>query len=286
MLIGSHLSIAGGPPNALLSAAEYGFKTVAMFVRNQQQWKSPPLSDETAGTFRRLKRELKIAPVVAHGSYLVNLAGQNDVRGKSIRAMSEDMDRCGRLEIEYLVIHPGSRPDQAEGITLIADALNRIIADCLHIGPIVLLETTAGQGNCIGYTFEQLAEILSRLDKPERFGVCLDTCHIFAAGYDIRTPAAYEKTMTQFDAAVGLNRLAAIHLNDSLGRLGSRLDRHAHIGLGKIGKEGFANLMRDKRLTDIPMILETPKGADESGRDWDKVNTAVLMSLCRKAGGQ
>ncbi len=283
MLIGSHLSIAGGPQNALLSAAEYGFKTVAMFVRNQQQWKSPPLSDEAAATFRRLKKELKFAAVVAHGSYLVNLAGRSDVRNKSIRAMAEDLDRCGRLGVEYLVIHPGSRPDQTEGIALIAEALNRIIGDCPHAGPKVLLETTAGQGNCIGRTFEQLAEILSRLNEPERLAVCLDTCHIFAAGYDIRTPAAYEKTMRQFDAAIGLGQLAAIHLNDSRGALGSRLDRHAHIGLGEIGKEGFANFVCDERLAGVPMILETPKGTDEAGRDWDKVNTAVLMSLHCKA---
>lgn len=285
MLIGSHLSIAGGPQNALLSAVEYGFATVAMFVRNQRQWKSPPLTDETVETFRRLKLELKIAPVVAHGSYLVNLAGKSDVRGKSIRGMGEDLDRCGRLGIEYLVVHPGSRPDQTEGMAMIADAMNRVIADCPHHEPEVLLETTAGQGNCIGHTFEQLAEILSQLDKPKRFGVCLDTCHIFAAGYDIRTPAAYKKTMQQFDDVIGLDRLAAIHLNDSRGELGGRLDRHAHIGHGTIGKAGFANVVCDRRLAEMPMILETPKGTDQAGRDWDKVNTATLMSLCRSAGG-
>jgi len=281
MLIGSHLSIAGGPHNALLAAAEYGFATVAMFVRNQQQWKAPPLTDKTVDLFHRLKRELKISPVVAHGSYLVNLAGKHEVRRKSIQAMAEDLDRCGRLGIEYLVMHPGSRPDKTEGIAMIADALNQIAAGCPHHKPKVLLETTAGQGNCIGHTFEQLAEILSQLDQPGRFGVCLDTCHIFAAGYDIRTPAAYRKTMRQFEEVIDRNRLLAIHLNDSRGELGSRLDRHAHIGHGKIGTQGFVNFVNDPQLAEVPMILETPKGPDESGRDWDEVNTRKLMSLCR-----
>jgi len=279
MKLGSHLSIAGGPDNALLAAAEYGFETVAMFVRNQRQWAARPLTDETAQRFRRTRRRLGIGPVVAHGSYLVNLAGAPDIRRKSIRAMAEDLDRCGRLGIEYLVLHPGSNPDRAKGIALIADALNRVIFDCPHRRVAVLLENTSGARNTIGGRFEELADLLGRLKRRRRFGVCLDTCHAFAAGYDLRSAAAYERTMDAFDAIVGFDRLRAVHLNDSVGPLGSRRDRHAHIGRGKIGRKGFRHLVNDPRFADVPLILETPKGPRDDGRDWDAVNAALLRRL-------
>ena len=279
MKLGSHLSIADGPDNALLAAAEYGFETLAMFVRNQRQWAAPPLADETVRRFRRTRRRLGIAPVVAHGSYLVNLAGAPDIRRKSIRAMAEDLDRCGRLGIEYLVLHPGSNPDRAKGISLIADALNHLISDCLHRRIAVLLENTAGAGNTIGGRFEDLADLLGRLKRRRRFGVCLDTCHAFAAGYDLRRAQAYARTMDAFEAIVGFDRLRAVHLNDCVGALGSHRDRHAHIGHGKIGRRGFRHLVNDPRLADVPMILETPKGPRDDGRDWDTVNAAVLRRL-------
>ena len=281
MLLGSHLSIGGGMYRALEAAAEYGFDTVAMFVRNQVQWRPSPLHEEAVRRFRATRKRLGIGPIVAHGSYLVNLAGRYAIRRKSLSAMKHDLGRCGRLGIEYLVFHPGSRPDTEEGIDLIASALNEIVAAVDHRRPKILLETTAGQGNCIGHTFEQLAAILSRLDRPKRFGVCLDTCHIFAAGYDIRTSAAYRRTMKTFDESVGLERLLAIHLNDSRRELGSRVDRHAHIGAGEIGLDGFANIVNDARLADVPMILETPKTTDEMGRDWDEINAAAIRRLVR-----
>ncbi len=281
MLLGSHLSIGGGMHRALEAAAGYGFRAVALFVRNQVQWRPTPLREEAVRRFRATRKRLGIGPVVAHGSYLVNLAGLCAIRRKSISAMKHDLDRCGRLGIEYLVFHPGSRPDASEGIALIASALNEIVAAVAHRRPKILLETTAGQGNCIGHTFEQLAAILSRLDRPKRFGVCLDTCHIFAAGYDIRTPAAYRRTMKAFDDTVGLDRLLAIHLNDSRRPLGSRVDRHAHIGAGEIGLGGFTNIVNDPRLADVPIILETPKGTDEMARDWDEVNAESLRDLVR-----
>ena len=272
---------------ALERAAALKLDCLAMFVRNQVQWHVPPLRDAAAATFRRRREELGIGPIVAHGSYLVNLAGLADVRRKSVAAMKADLARCDRLGIEYLVFHPGSRSDAARGIRLIADALNRIVAAPRPAGatgkrPMILLETTAGQGSGIGHTFEQLADILSRLDQPECFGVCLDTCHVFAAGYDLRTPAAYRKTMRQFDAAIGLARLRAVHLNDARKDLASRVDRHAHIGAGLIGAGGFAHLVNDRRLTSVPMILETPKGRDDAGRDWDEVNVAAVRSLVRR----
>jgi len=287
MILGAHLSIAGGLHRALDKAAGYGFECVGIFVRNQVQWRRPPLREDAVAVFRRRRRELGIAPIVAHGSYLVNLAGRASVRRKSITAVREDLRRCDRLGAEYLVLHPGSREDVECGIALIAAALNEIVAarrpaGCKGPPPRVLLETTAGQGNGIARTFEQIASILSLLKRPERFGVCLDTCHVFAAGYDIRTPVACRKTLDAFDRIIGLDRLLAIHLNDSLGRLGSRIDRHAHIGCGAIGLKGFAALVNDKRLSNVPMILETPKGKDKAGRDWDELNARTIRRLLRR----
>ena len=279
MLIGAHLSIAGGMGKALEAAQAFGFETLGLFVRNQRQWRCRPLDEEQVESFRKLRRRTRIGPVVAHGSYLVNLAGSRDVRRKSIVAMREDLDRCGRLGIEYLVIHPGSHQTARAGIRLIAKALNALIAGCSHRRQKVLLETTAGGGRRIGSSFEQLAEILALLDRPRRFGVCLDTCHVFAAGYDIRTARAYERTMAAFDRTIGLGRLLAVHVNDSLRGLGSGIDRHSHIGHGCIGLRGFANLVNDARLADVPLILETHKGKDESGRDWDLVNAETLRAL-------
>jgi len=279
MLLGSHLSIAGGLHHALIAAERHGFGTVAMFVRNQLQWRVPRLSEAAVAGFRRVRRRLGIGPIVAHGSYLVNLAGDGIVRRKSIAATRADLDRCGRLGIEYLVIHPGSHADADEGVRRIADALNDVFAACRFRRPKVLLETTAGAGHCLGDTFEQLAAILARVRRPRRVGVCLDTCHVFAAGYDLRTPQAYRRTLGRFDRVIGLGRLGAIHLNDSPKPLGSRRDRHEHIGRGRIGRAGFAHIVRDRRLAGVPMILETPKGLDARGRDWDEINARTLRRL-------
>jgi len=281
MLLGAHLSIAGGLHRALERAKGHGFDTVAMFVRNQRQWAAPELTDSAVRAFRRTRRGLGISPVVAHGSYLLNLAGGGEVWRKSIAAVREDLGRCDRLGIERLVIHPGSSWDAAAGLRRIADGLNEILSACRGAGPKVLLETTAGQGNCLGCTFEQLAEILSLLDRPGRVGVCLDTCHVFAAGYDIRTPPAYRRTMEQFDRILGLDRLSVVHVNDSLRPLGSRVDRHAHVGRGRIGRRGLANFINDPRLACVPFILETPKGTAPDGRDWDEVNATALRALVR-----
>ena len=287
MLLGSHLTVAGGLHNALLAARKYRFDTVALFVRNQRQWACPPLAEEEVERFLALRKELDISPVIAHGSYLMNLCGAEAVRAKSIAALVEDLGRCWRLGIDYLVLHPGSNQDRPSGVRLIAEGLNRAVR--LSAAPdatgktretVILLETTSGAGHTIGGRFEDLAEILALVDRPERFGVCLDTCHVFAAGYDLRAPEAYAATIGQFDAAIGLPRLKAIHLNDSLGDLGSRLDRHAHIGKGKIGRAGFANLLRDGRFAQVPLILETPKGRDSRGRDWDRINARAVRGLC------
>jgi deoxyribonuclease-4 len=193
--------------------------------------------------------------------------------------MIADLDRCQRLGIEYLVFHPGNCPDADEGVRRIAAALDDILAAGAAARTRVLLETTAGMGSSIGSTFEQLAAILSRVRRGRRLGVCLDTCHVFAAGYDLRTPAAYRRTMKAFDETIGLDRLKAVHLNDSKRPLGSRVDRHEHIGLGMIGSAGIANFVNDPRLADAPMILETPKGRDDAGRDWDEINVQAVRAL-------
>jgi deoxyribonuclease-4 len=285
MLLGAHMSIAGGLHNALIKAHDYGFDTMAMFVRNQRQWHGPPLDDAAVGTFRRMRRKLGIGPIAAHGSYLLNLAGVGAVRRNSLVALADEYSRCMRLGIDFLVIHPGSAARLASGIARLADALNAVVAEGLRQFPrgptAILLETTAGGGNAIGGRFENLAAVLDRLTPPRRFGVCLDTCHIFAAGYDIRTPATYETTMSEFHRVIGLKRLRAIHLNDSKGDLGSRWDRHAHIGHGRLGRRAFALLVRDRRLARTPMILETPKETDSRGRDWDRLNADVLRRLER-----
>jgi deoxyribonuclease-4 len=288
VILGAHLSVAGGVDKALERAGKFGFPTVAIFVRNQLQWRAPPLAEETVGSFRAARRRLGIAPVIAHGSYLVNLAGAGAVRRRSMRAVADELDRCERLGVEYYVLHPGS-PGPAgrdRGIARVAEALNAACARAPRAGARVLLETTAGTGATLGGRLKDLAEILSRLERRERFGICLDTCHVFAAGYDLRAPPAYRATMAAVDASVGLERLMCVHLNDSVFQLGSRRDRHAHIGSGRIGLAGFANIVSDARLRDVPMILETPKGFDPAGRDWDLVNAETIRALAARSGGQ
>ncbi len=255
MRIGAHLSIAGGVHHCLELAHGYGFAAVACFIRNQRQWKAAPLAEAEVEHFRRLRKQWDIWPVVAHGSYLLNLCSRTEIRDKSIVAVDEDLRRCERLGIEYLVIHPGSSPDVAEGLRLIADALDQVLADYKGGRARILIETTAGAGGIRAGRFEELAEILSQMRHADRVGVCMDTCHIFAAGYDIRTPETYEKTMAEFDRIVGLDKLAAVHANDSVKGLGSHADRHAHIGAGEIGRRGFANFVNDPRLADIARAM-------------------------------
>jgi len=275
MKIGAHLSIAGGLHNALTAAAGYGFQTVAMFVRNQRQWAIPDLSDDNVSLFHEIRAKTGISPVVGHGSYLVNLAGNSEIRKKSALATEADLQRAMRLGIDYYVIHPGSNPDLDLGIKLITDGLNGLGDP----GITVLLETTAGQGNCIGHRFEHLASILDGLERPDSFGVCLDTAHVFGAGYDIRTKEAWDQTMDEFDSTIGIANLRVIHCNDSLRPLGSRKDRHAHIGQGEIGIDGFRAIVNDSRIKDIPLILETPKGERDDGKHWDQINADLLREL-------
>ncbi len=280
MLFGSHLSVAGGLHRAIEAARDYGFDAVALFVRSPRQWKAKPLSDSEMEQFKSAREAAGTKCVVAHASYLINLAGEDSIRAKGRTALIDDLNRCGRLGIEYLVLHPGSHKDVASGIDRIVTALDEVMDGVLDGETKLLLETMAGQGNSIGGKFEELAEMLQRLCHPERFGVCLDTAHIFAAGYDIRTPEAWQGSMDAFDGVIGMGQLCAVHCNDSAKPLGSCVDRHAHIGLGEIGTTGFANVVNDPRLEDLPCILETPKGKrDRDGEDWDVVNVETLRGL-------
>ncbi len=286
MRIGSHLSVAGGMHRALEAAEAYGFSTCALFVHGTTRWTLPPLSDAAVAAFRRTKRRTGVRPIVAHAPYLVNLAGEEPVRTRSLRCMIECLRRCGALSIEYLVLHPGSSPEEDAGVAKIAAGLDEAFAEADVRRPKVLLETTAGSGNSIGCRFEQLAAIFRASRRRRRLGVCLDTCHTFAAGWDFRTRAGYRRMMRRLDALVGLDRLLAVHANDSKRPCGSRVDRHEHIGRGRVGLEGFGHFLRDRRLSEVPMILETPKGKDDAGRDWDAINAETLRGLRKTRRGK
>jgi deoxyribonuclease-4 len=261
-LIGAHTSIAGGLANGLVEGRRIGGTTVQVFTKNASQWRAPALSDGAVQAFRRSRAETGLSPVVAHDSYLINLASSDPtVAGRSLDAFLEELRRAEALGIDYLVTHPGAhRGDgEADGIRRVAERLNEVHDRTKGFAVRVLLETTAGQGTSLGHRFEHLAEMIRLLDRPGRVGVCFDTCHVFAAGYDLRAEDAYHRTLKEFDRVVGLGRLLVFHVNDSKRELGSRVDRHEHIGKGRIGSRAFRLLMNDPRFRHTPKILETPE---------------------------
>jgi deoxyribonuclease-4 len=279
LLIGAHMSISGGAFNAFLLGEEVGCATIQIFTKNSNQWKAKELTSEDARKFRENQKMTGISPVVGHNAYLINLASpKRDVYDLSMEAMLVELNRAELLGLPYLVMHPGAHLEsgEKEGLRRIARSIDKLHQRTMGFTVRICLETTAGQGSTVGYRFEQLAEIISQVKENERLGVCYDTCHTFAAGYDIRGEKAYENTFEEFDDVIGLSRLKVIHLNDTLKDFGSRVDRHHHIGEGKIGLEGFRLLMNDKRWENIPKILETPK---EGGTAKDIQNLKVLRSL-------
>jgi deoxyribonuclease-4 len=283
-LLGAHMSIAGGYYKAVDAAAEHGMDVVQLFTKNNTQWRAKAIEDAEAEQFAAALRERKIAHPLSHSSYLINLASPDAaLRAKSVEGMVIELERAERLGIPYVVVHPGAHTtaSQEEGIANVAESLNAIHALLPNCRAQVLLEITAGQGSCLGHRFEHLSEILQQTREAERVGVCFDTCHAFAAGYDLRDPKIYKAMWREFDELLGLDRLKAIHLNDSKRELGSRIDRHEHIGRGQIGAAGFQLLLRDRRLRDVPMYLETPKGT-EKGETWDAINLRTLRELARK----
>ncbi|MCX6132690.1 MAG: deoxyribonuclease IV [Ignavibacteriales bacterium] len=284
ILLGAHMSIAGGVHTAVERGSSIGCTTMQMFVKNNNQWRGKELSDEDVSTYKKLLRESSIGPVVVHDTYLINLcATDKQILQKSRAALKDELDRCEILGVEYLNFHPGSHvgAGEGEGIKRIVESLDIIHDETKGYGVQSVLETTAGQGTAIGYRFEQLREIIDMVAQPDRMAVCVDTCHVFAAGYDISTERGYETTFEEFDAIIGLARLVAFHVNDSKRELGSHVDRHDHIGKGTIGKTGFRLLMNDERFRAVPKILETPKGP-EMKEDVENMRTLRNMMIKRE----
>lgn len=279
--LGTHVSTAGGVAQAPLRAKEIGCNTIQFFAKNNNQWLAKkPLSEEEIDAYRQNLKECGIAVAFSHAGYLINPASPNKKNHDlSLQSLRQELELAHALKLDFVVLHPGAHLESGlkEGILKIAESLNKIFDAFATLHPVLLLETTAGQGTSIGYRFEHLAAIIDLVSAKERVGVCLDTCHVFAAGYDFRTAEGYKKMWAAFNAAVGLSRLKAIHLNDSKQELGSRVDRHEHIGKGKIGEEGFRLLMQDARLAQIPMVLETPKHDDFV--KYDQVNLELLRRL-------
>jgi deoxyribonuclease-4 len=265
---------------AVVAAEKLEMQTVQIFTKNQQQWRVTPLADEAVATWKSECRRVGFEFTVSHDSYLINLASPDDVLWrKSIELFVEEISRCKILGIPLLVAHPGAHLESGEeaGLDRIAKALDEVHA-AIDADVLTCLEITAGQGSSLGYKLEHLAAIIEKVKTPRRLGVCLDTAHLFAAGYDFRG-RRYVKFRRALETTIGIERVKVLHLNDSKKDLGSRVDRHEHIGMGKIGLDGFRPFVRDKAFEKIPKILETPKLKHPSGRDWDEVNLEALRKL-------
>lgn len=279
LLLGAHMSIEGGFDKAIDRGKSIRCTTIQIFTKSNTQWRAVPLKKSVIEDFRIKKEESGISPVFGHNCYLINLASNDkEIYKKSMETLLAELSRCETLGIPFLVMHPGSHmgAGEKEGMKRIAESLDEIFDKITNYKVQIALETTAGQGRNVGYRFEQIAEIIGLMKYKKRAGVCLDTCHIFAAGYDIRDKKSYEKTIDEFDRIIGIGRLMAIHMNDSKKELGSRVDRHWHIGKGFIGLEAFRLIMNDERFRKIPKVLETPKEADMKE---DVMNLRVLKSL-------
>ncbi len=283
--IGLHLSIAGGVHHALEAAARLKCPTVQIFVKNQRQWRAAPLDPADVERWHALRRRPGFGPVIAHATYLVNLAAANrELFAQSRAEFMEELLRCETLAIPYLVVHPGAAADMPRrwACGRIAQALNWIFARQPQRTTMPLLEVTAGQGSSVGSRFEELAAIIGGLREPQRVGVCIDSCHVFAAGWDIRRPEVYEEMVAALARNVSLGCVRCWHLNDSKAECGARVDRHEHIGRGRIGTAGFRNILADQRFRGVPMILETPKEPDEAGRDMDRVNLRRVRGIAAR----
>jgi deoxyribonuclease IV len=279
--VGAHMSIAGGLHLALDRGAEVGCRSIAMFCKSSNQWRAAALPEDEVELFRKKRREMGVPHVVAHASYLVNLASPVPaLLEKSRAAFRVEMERCEAIGADYLVFHPGAHmgAGEAAGLDTLAASLDRMHRECPGFRLKVLPEITAGAGTLLGSRFEHLAGILSRVREPERLGFCLDTCHLFAAGYDIRTAAGWKAMTEELEEKLGTKRVLAWHVNDSKGDLGSKKDRHENLGKGKIGKEAFRALMNDPRFAAAPKLLETPK---ENGMD--PKNLAFLRRMAKAA---
>ena len=289
--LGAHLSIGGGLPRAVDRAVASRCEALQIFTKSAGQWRARVIPDDEIVLFRRRVADTGLHPVIAHNSYLINIAAAAPaLREQSLAALLEEYDRADALGLQGLVMHPGSftTGTEPEGLRLIASGLRALLRTRRRAVPLILLEHTAGQGSNLGHRFEHLAEIIDQLDGSPRVGVCLDTCHVLAAGYDICSEEGYVQTFREFDRLIGLDRLKAFHLNDSKKPCGSRVDRHEHIGKGCLGLEPFRRIVTDPRFAGLPMLLETPKlDTPESRRrsdadPWDARNLRTLRRLMRK----
>jgi deoxyribonuclease-4 len=275
-LIGAHISTRGGLTTIFERAAAIDASAAALFAKNGNQWKGKVLTDEDCAAFTAQRT---VQPLLTHASYLINLASTNaEVHRKSIAAMIDELDRAERLGIHAVVLHPGAHLGAGAnaGVDQIARSLDTVHAAIPEHRVVTLLETSAGQGTCVGCSFEELGQMRARVDDKRRVGICLDTCHVFAAGYDLRTRDGYERIIDELDRHAGVENVGAFHLNDSKKPLGSRVDRHEHIGEGELGLNAFRFLLNDARFARIPKVLETPKTIETES---DRRNLAVLRSL-------
>jgi deoxyribonuclease-4 len=281
-LLGAHTSINGGVSTAVDLAEKLGFTAMQIFTKNNNRWYAKELSDKEIEIYTTRLKASNIKFVVAHDSYLINLCSKElEMLNKSRDSFIDELKRCELLGIPHLNFHPGAHLGlgEDEGIKLIAESLNIAHSNTPGYKVTSMIETTAGQGSAIGYKFEHLRKIIDLVEEKDRITVCIDTAHIFAAGYDIKDPTNYNIVINEFNNIVGLDRLKCIHMNDSKKPLGSKVDRHEHIGKGFIGTQGFTNIMNDKRIEHIPKILETPKGKEQLE---DIVNLNILKSLINK----
>ena len=278
--LGSHLSVSGGPWKAVEEAIELEIRALQIFTKNASRWVQKPIDPKHVEKFHAAVEEWGAHPLLSHDSYLINLASpKEELFQKSIAAFANELERAELLGLDFLVMHPGAHVGSGveAGIERIAAGMREAFDQVPHVKTRVLLENTAGGGSTMGRSFEELRDLLAAIDTPERTGTCIDTCHMFAAGYELRTEEGYQETMKQLDKVLGARRVFALHLNDSKGDLGSHLDRHMHIGDGLIGKKGFQFVMQDDRFAGIPKILETPKV-----EDMDQQNLSLLEKLAKK----
>lgn len=291
VLIGAHMSVAGGLARAVERARLHECETLQIFTRNANQWRAKPLSPDEVREFRNAVDATGIRPVVSHASYLINVATADPaLRAQSIERLTDELDRADALGLAGVVLHPGTCTSGTEddALTLVADAIRDIFAARPRLATRLLLEHTAGQGRTLGYRFEQLATIIARLEGHQGVGICLDTCHLIASGYDIASEDGYAQTFADFERLIGFDRLAVIHANDSKKPCGSRVDRHEHIGEGCLGEAPFARIANDPRFAGLPMILETAKST-EAGRPnavpLDPLDVKNLTTLRRLRAG-
>lgn len=280
-LLGSHCSIAGGYHKAVEEAQRMGCDVVQLFTKSNAQWRAKAISAEEESQFASALTELKITHPISHASYLINLASPDEaLREKSIQAMVVELQRADQLKIPFVIVHPGARltASEQDGLALVAASIDEVHRRASTVRAQVTLEFTAGQGSCLGCSLSQLAQMVTQTKRPELVAICVDTCHAFAAGVDLRDRQTYLAFWREFDELLGLDRLKALHLNDSKRELGSRVDRHEHIGHGHLGAEAFRHIVNDKRFQEVPMYLETAKG-DHEGEPWDVINLRTLRDL-------